>query len=253
MDCAWSGFYVQSQLKRWAQFIPRRFSCRNFSGPAQVAQKSALHYASARVCLPHTRIVVQDCDPAMFFPIPFVSTITGARHYAAVIADMAQENAALWAGISGEAFVLEAASLQLGTCWVVANFRRRECNVALKGREKLLAVIALGVPDDPDGASSRSRKPLNHLCRDDSAQWPLWAYQVAESVRAAPSAMNRQPWRFSCSANTMQLGFAGMSLDTGIAVLHAQCALVDVPHMWRESAQRNHLLIQHVQESNVPI
>ncbi len=253
MSCAWSGFYGPSQLKRWMQNIPRRFSCRTFSGPAQVSQKSALHYAAARVCLPHTRIVVNDCEPSLFYPIPFVTTITGARHYAAIIADTAQEDAMLWAGISGEAFVLEATSLQLGTCWVAANFRRKECKVDLQGEEKLLAVIALGAPQDPEGASSRSRKPLNQLCRDDPAQWPLWAYQTAEAVRAAPSAMNRQPWRFSCSGNTMQLGFPRMGLDAGIAVLHAECALKDINRQWRESTQRNQLLVQNIEENHVSV
>ncbi len=249
MACAWSGFYLQTQLKRWMQHIPRRFSCRDFSGPAQMAQKSALHYAAARVCLPHTRIVVQDCEPDMFYPIPFVTTITGARHYAAVIADMAQEDAALWAGISGQAFVLEATSLQMGTCWVAANYRRRDVDIPLTGQEKLLAVIALGIPGDPEGASGRTRKPLKQLCIDDPAHWPLWAYQTAEAVRAAPSAMNRQPWRFSCSGNTMRLGFPRNNLDAGIAVLHAECALRDVPHTWRTSAQRSHWLVQHQGET----
>lgn len=252
MACAWSGFYQPSQLKRWMQFIPRRFSCRAYAGPMQIAQKSALHYAAARVCLPHTRIVLGDCPPGMFYPIPFVSTITGADSYAAVIADMAYEDAALWAGISGQAFVLEATALQLGSCWVAGNYRRKDCDARPEGREKVLAVIALGVPGDPDGASGRSRKPLKLLCLDDPAQWPLWAYRTAEAVRAAPSAMNLQPWRFSYAGNTMQLRFSRVGLDAGIAVLHAECALQDRPHRWRQGARRGDWLIQQTEENDVP-
>ena len=254
MACAWGGFYGSSQLRRWMQHIPRRFSCRDFSGPAQIAQKTALHYAAARVCLPHTRIVVMDCpSPDMFYPIPFVSSIAGAQHYAAVIADMAHKDAALWAGISGEAFVLEATSLQLGTCWVAANYRRRDVEVPLEGQEKVLAVLALGMPRDPDGVSNRRRKALNLLCRDDPAKWPLWAYQAAEAVRAAPSAMNLQPWRFSCASNTMQISMTRRNVDAGIAILHAECALHDIAHTWREGTKRTDFLISNTEEYDVPI
>ncbi len=245
-SCAWSGFYTAAQLHRWHQAIARRFSCRDFTAAPDMSQKSTLHYAAARVCLPGVRIHLDGCDSSrLFFSLPFVPAIKGAAQYAALIADMGSPNACLHAGISGEALVLEATSLGLGTCWVAGTYRRSELNIPLTGREKMLAVIPFGVPADPAGASERTRKPLRQLCRDDPAQWPLWAFNAAEAVRAAPSGLNRQPWRFSCTGSTMMLTSRRFgTLDDGIAVLHMECALADAQRAWQFGERARSVLVR---------
>jgi hypothetical protein len=60
-------------------------------------------------------------------------------------------------------------------------------------------------------------------------EWPAWARAAMDAVRVAPSAMNRQPWRFALEGNELRLHFAGVDtpraskrLDCGIAMLHAE-------------------------------
>lgn len=70
-------------------------------------------------CLPTARI---SCSSA----VPLVERIRGARKCAYVIAQDGMEKPKLLAGVSGEAFVLEAAAMGLDTCWVTGTYRRGE-------------------------------------------------------------------------------------------------------------------------------
>jgi len=112
MDCALNGFFAPAQRERFLAAVSRRSSVRAFSGPPDVAQKSALSYAAARVCLPGVRIELAECQPeGLFRKLPMVEGITGTNRYAALIADDRDDLYHLYGGISGEAFVLEAVSL----------------------------------------------------------------------------------------------------------------------------------------------
>ena len=42
-----ADYYQTPQLRRWLDAMPRRFSCRNFSGPADLSQTTALAYAAS--------------------------------------------------------------------------------------------------------------------------------------------------------------------------------------------------------------
>lgn len=248
---AWEAFFSSAQLRRWSEAIDLRFSCRKFKAPADIQQKSALHYAAARAGLPGVRLMLGDCDcNRLFFSLPFVERIEYASQFAAVIIDKSAPRAALHAGIAGQALALEMTSLQLGSCWVAGNFHRSAVDIPLESSERIAAVMPLGQPQNPEGASLRRRKPLRELCLDDPADWPLWAFQAAENVRSAPSAINAQPWRFSFSGNTLRLSGRHLdSLDFGIAILHIECALRDIPHRWRRSADDKGLLIA-LEETN---
>lgn len=247
-----NGFYTQAQRTRWLAAVPGRYSCRAYAGAPDVAQMSALSYAAARVCLPGTRIVIAEMDAkALFRYIPVVGGIAGTEKYAAIIADTSAERYALLAGIGGEAFILEAASLAVGTCWVSGSFRRSAVDIALGEHEKVLAVTPLGVPAEGAG-KPRKRKQLNEICTGDPAAWPLWAYNAAECVRAAPSAVNRQPWRLSYAGRTMALhaGKALSSLDMGIALLHMEIATGGAPHTftWAEDKEIARLVVEEAEE-----
>ena len=60
------------------------------------------------------------------------------------------------------------------------------------------------------------------------AAWPDWARAGVELARIAPSAMNRQPWRFARAEDgSLLVSFEGSDtpviskrLDCGIAMLH---------------------------------
>ncbi|MDO5325409.1 MAG: nitroreductase family protein [Clostridia bacterium] len=237
--CILNGFFAPAQRERYLAAIPRRRSVRLYQGDPDVGQISALNYAAARVSLPGVRIAIGEVSASeLYRKLPFVETIRGTSRYAALIADESIPHAAVHAGISGEAFVLEAVSMGLGTCWVAA-FKRGGVNVPLEEGEKVKAVIALGIPGDESGP--RKRKKLTEICASDPAQWPLWAYNAAECVRIAPSAVNLQPWRLSFAGRTLLLSGtrSGASLDMGIAMLHMSLGVGDKPHMirWGESGR----------------
>lgn len=247
-ECSWDGFFSNSQLKRWLDAIPLRFACRKFSAPADVAQQSALAYTAARVSLPGVRLALLDCDwNELFFSLPFVQRIEYARQYLAVIVDTDIENVVLNAGVCAEAMVLQMTSLGLGSCWIQGNFRRTKVDIPLSSMEKVLAVIPYGHPalqENTHNTQARKRKPLKSLCLDNPDNWPNWAFQAAEAVRIAPSALNSQPWRFSYSGSTLRLSGHGFgNVNFGIAVLHMQCALYDIEQHWRFSQDKKGLLV----------
>lgn len=246
-DCALNGFFSPAQRQRLLQAVSARRSVRAYRGEPTVEQMSALHYAAARCCLPGVRIEIGETDPALLFRrLPVVGGVTGTNKYAAIIADMDAPRAALHAGVSGEAFILEATALGVGTCWV-ASFRRKEFFLPLQGHEQPLAVTPLGVINEVN--PGRKRRKLNDLCVGDPAAWPLWAYRAAECVRQAPSALNRQPWRMAYAGRTLMLSrgrLGGSDLDMGIALLHMSLGAEDNPHriLWGEGREVASLVLE---------
>ena len=231
--CAINGFFSPAQRERWLNAASGRRSIRAYAGDPGVEALSALSYTAARCALPGVRLMISEAqNTALYRRLPFVDAIRGTKKYAAVIVDDAIPNALVHAGVSGEAFVLEAAALGLGTCWVAA-FKRGGVNIPLEEGEKVKAVIAFGVPDESGGP--RRRKRLNEICSPDPADWPLWAYNAAECVRIAPSAVNLQPWRLTYAGRTIALSSAraGAGLDLGIALLHLSIGVGEKPHLIR--------------------
>lgn len=232
-DCALNGFYSPAQRARFLAAVSVRASVRQFAGEPDVAQRSALNYAAARGCLPGVRIEMGEAAPARLFrSSPFGTGITGTSRYAAIIIDETVPHVQLYAGISGEAFMLEAVSLGLGTCWVT-SFKRNGVDAALKKHERVVAVTPLGVPASENAAHKRKR--LGQICNSDPAAWPLWAYNAAECVRFAPSALNLQPWRLQFAGRTLVLSrtaFGGY-LDLGVALLHLSLGVGEKEHVIR--------------------
>jgi hypothetical protein len=242
----WADHYQTPQLRRWLDAMPRRFSCRSFSGPADLSQTTALAYAATRVSLKGVRITVSIKNTeSLVIPLPLFPKFEGVCQYAAVYTLQDTELARLRAGVSGEAFALEAAAMGLACCWMTGNYRRNALEASPNERETLAAVIILGKPKDPEGARNRKRKPLAAFCPDDPAAWPNWAYKAAEAMRSAPSAMNRQPWKVSCAGQT--LSFTGSrldSIDSGIAIMHLECAAGDYSRRWRLAKDQKSVLLQ---------
>ena len=238
--CALNDFFSPAQRARYLNAVGKRHSVRTFKAEPDVAQISALQFAAARVCLPGVRIVIADGAPELLFRnLPLVGGITGTAKFAAVIADPAVPHAALHAGISGEAFQLEAVSLGVGCCWVI-SFRKKEALIPLKDGEQIMALTPLGVANEVQ--TMRKRKALRDICADDPSAWPLWAYHAAECVRQAPSAINRQPWLLSYAGRTLVLGErkrAYSPLDMGIALLHMSLGAEETPNTlyWGEGRE----------------
>jgi nitroreductase len=229
-----NGFYNKAQLARWREQIPNRVSCRNFSAAPKVSQWTTLSYAAARLCLPGVRILLAACDETFFTPV-FVGygRIKGATRFAAIMADTAVPRHMTHAGISGEAFVLEAASCGVATCWVGGSYRKKESPVHLYPGEVLAAVIPLGLAAEPKQEPvHRTRKPLKWFMENGGKDWPDYAMEAAKAVREAPSALNRQPWKLRMNSQSLSMIGAPNSLDTGIALLHMEAALFNKDRQW---------------------
>ena len=232
--CAINSFFTPAQRARFYAAVSRRESVRTFISAPDGETLSALQYASARLCLPGTRIEIRECDEKKLYgAMPFVETIMGTSCYAAFIVDTGVPHAMEHMGISGEAFILEAVSMGLGTCWVAGTYHRSAVDAELNENEKIVAITPLGVPADM-GNKERKRRNLRDICFTAPDQWPLWAYNAAECVRIAPSGINLQPWKLNYAGRTLQLmkrPFMGSALDMGIAMLHMSLGVQDKEHL----------------------
>ena len=142
-------------------------------------------------------------------------------------------------GYTGEAAVLEATRLGLGSCWVGGFFSAPK-GALLAGAqpgERVFAVSPLGYPEARVGAKERivygfgrpkSRKDVEEFA-PGVGSWPAWAQAAAAAVKVAPSAMHRQPWMLRMHGDSLVIGCQGPDtpkvskrLDCGIAMLHAE-------------------------------
>jgi len=135
-------------------------------------------------------------------------------------------------GYYGELVVLTAAAMGLGTCWVGGTFDKKACLCHLAQGEELVCVAAIGfAPEKPGGrerlirrAVRRSSKSAAELASGLGGA-PGWFLSGIAAVEQAPSAMNRQGYRFIKKAdNSVEARLAGSSpfslVDLGIAKLH---------------------------------
>ncbi|MDP2232056.1 MAG: nitroreductase family protein, partial [Actinomycetota bacterium] len=142
-------------------------------------------------------------------------------------------------GYTGEGLILEATRLGLDTCWVGGFFRPKAAAalVDLAVGERIIAVSPVGRALTADSGSERvlrrlagakRRKPLDVIAPGVGEAWPAWAVAGVEAARVAPSAMNREPWRFAYTGDGIVLSVSHSpqtprvtkELDCGIAMLH---------------------------------
>ncbi len=134
-------------------------------------------------------------------------------------------------GYYGERLVLEATKLGLGTCWVGGTFDKDRLGQALPPEEKLVAVIPIGPVKEKRSLSEgfirglmhrKSKQPQDLYTADGTP--PAWFLQGVEAALKAPSAINRQPVRFTWKDEVVTAGVDGepehQLIDLGIAKLH---------------------------------
>jgi len=165
--------------------------------------------------------------------------ITGAPYYVAFIGSPGSPNVIEGIGYTGERVILEATSLGLGTCWVSGFFRPEAVkeHIALTDNERVYAVTPIGYTEKgfsvkekiyEGAAGSLKKKPLEEIV-EGTALVP-WQAKAIEAARIAPSASNRQPWRFVVGEKfiTVRVDSPKDSdrfpkrLDCGIAMLHIE-------------------------------
>jgi nitroreductase len=172
--------------------------------------------------------------------------VEGAPWAAAFVGPAGSETEA---GYVGEAFVLEATRLGLGTCWVAGMFDHATAARLADPRpgEKVIAVTPLGHPLErkafvermmSTAVRSAARRQVEDIApglvrgvwqsgAPVAGSWPVWAVSAVEAARQAPSGANRQPWRFRMEGGALVLASAERAywtapIDFGIAMLHAE-------------------------------
>jgi len=154
------------------------------------------------------------------------------------------ENSWTKMGYIGEAAVLEATALGLGTCWIGARYipDRTRLNLNLKRGERLVAVSPLGYSSENYNLTRhfisklfphRDRKDVKALCPDGyDSDWPGWVKNAIKMGSYAPSRLNRQPWRFYYGESKLVVDSKGeptayKRMECGIALLHVEIGALD--------------------------
>jgi nitroreductase len=239
---------LRANAAEWLGVVGRRRSRRSFDGipvePWVLDRVQSLldrwrPHADARVAL------IEEPNAQIFTGIVgSYGRVHDAPHVLAFVAETDADFADQHLGYAGEAVVLEATRLGLGTCWIGGffNAKRASALVSLRPNERVLAVSPLGYATRRASLTERTmaglagahrRKPVGELAPDaSSARWPAWAVAAVETARLAPSAVNRQPWRFRfedgglviAKDNFVETPKVTKRLDIGIAMLHAELA-----------------------------
>ncbi len=179
--------------------------------------------------------------------------IKGAVDYVTAAVPNSQE-ALLALGYILEIFVLKAAHLGLGTCWLGGTFNRGSFAKAVHREEnEIIPIVSpVGHPAEKQGISDRlirtfaksaKRNPFESMFFHKDFSTPLTKEEAGlyefplEMVRLAPSASNKQPWRIVKNGRQWdfykkrsygdKMGYDIEDVDLGIAVCHFHLALQD--------------------------
>jgi len=233
------------EASSWLDVVPVRHARRSYTGePVASADLDALEVraASWRPWQGARVVVIRDAPPALFVGI--VGAYGGISHAPSALAFVGGAGTRGEAvGYTAEGLVLEATARGLDTCWVAGLFSAHVTAdlAGLAPGERVHAVAALGHARGTATVKERllfgAGRPKHRRSLDEIAPghetWPAWARAAAEATRVAPSAMNRQPWRFSLSERGLTLRVAGIEtprasrhLDAGIAMLHAEVGAI---------------------------
>ncbi|NLG84281.1 MAG: hypothetical protein GX493_06675 [Firmicutes bacterium] len=241
-----------SALSELYQAIFRRHAVRSFTGARLHPNDLAALERAFNLVLPlgreiRLRLVTEGVSRV--FPRPLFRQVPALI---ALIAPVATARCATAAGYRGEHVILTATALGLDTCWVSGTYRREEAlRLAEVGPgEILMAVIALGYGAPPGplqkivhAAVGSGRRPLAELLLPgglESHALPDWARTALTAARYAPSAANRQPWRFLVEENAITVRIdsppiaTARGLDVGIAMFHLElgAAFAGVKGVW---------------------
>lgn len=231
----------------WLGAVSRRRSRRTYAAPASAGMLERLGtlceawrpYPDARVVL-----VARPSVDVFTGVVGSYGKVRGAPHVIVFVGDERGGFTDQHVGYTGEAIVLEATVLGLETCWVGGFFSAKKVAriVELGPGERVYAVSPLGHARAQNSAGERTmaglagahrRKQVAEIAPDAHRDgWPAWAVAAVETARVAPSAVNRQPWRFRFEGGALVVAKDSMfetprvakRLDIGIAMLHVELA-----------------------------
>jgi nitroreductase len=236
---------MEIQIDSWFNAISERHSRRAYTGKS-LSDANLNHLE--KVCSEfrpfrgaRSTIVRNPPDNVFRGAIGSYGKIRNAPHFIAFIGDTAIPEVQEAVGYLGEGIILEATSMNIQTCWVGGFFRQEvvEDIVELRNSERVLAITPIGQGLDSKSRTERTfsrllrahrRKPLENLIVEASDSYPEWMNSALEAARLAPSAANRQPWRFlienySITVRTDDLRdgrWVSKRFDCGIAMLHLE-------------------------------
>jgi hypothetical protein len=250
---------------RWYANIFKRHSRRQYTSTMPAADLLQIIRSSCREFrpFPGARVELATESPDSIFrgALGSYGKVKDAPAYLVMVGNTHEAQHQAHCGFTGEGIILEATALGLSTCWVGGFFNPAAAakQVHINPGEQILAVSPLGYSRENKTfeekilsgfARSYKRSPVSSLVDGlDQSVWPGWLSMSLEAARLAPSAMNRQPWRFTVEKNSITLSTApGLSefgvskrLDCGIAMLHFElAALKQGIHgrwEWREEPQ----------------
>jgi nitroreductase len=231
----------------WHDAILKRRSIRQYA--AKPVEDAALE-AMSRVCaefrpFPSARsVLVSSPAEDIFRGIPGgYGKVSGAPALVAFVGNMESPDVHEALGYTGEAIILEATALGLATCWVGGFFspKRAAAIAKVAPNERVLAVTPIGYAKEGSSLQERAmsrfgrnwqRRPLSDLVTGlKENDRTAWMKAALEAARLAPSAMNRQPWRFQVDKNSITVSadsalnptmVVSKRLDCGIAMLHIE-------------------------------
>ncbi len=207
--------------KDWIDAIQHRCSVRRYTGAPDKAQLDQLGVLCRKLSW-------QGVTIRMFKGPGLRNAIRGTDVYAVIICK--KGTPAEMEGYAGEALVLEATAMGLGTCWLGGGFYPDVIskNVNLQTDEEVHCVIALGKcgPQNP----VFKRRTLEQVCGKTEAELASignWQKEAVLAARLAPSAINQQPWKISVDSTSVTIQERGVlinkyaGIDRGICMLHA--------------------------------
>jgi nitroreductase len=242
---------MEIPFSKWHAAIPYRRSRRNYNStdlePDLLSHMQNLCRDFRPFPQARAELTTQSPDAIFGAMTGGYGIIRGATAFIAFIGDMDDPHIQEKVGYIGEGLILEATAMDLATCWVAGTFNRKATYsiVSIGKKEKVLAVTPIGHSPKKYSRIERTmmgfiaphrRKPLAELTTGiDAEAMPHWMKMALDAARLAPSAINRQPWRFHVEPNSItvsvnrpkrQLGIS-KRLDCGIAMLHIEVAALD--------------------------
>ena len=242
---------MEIPFSKWHAAIPYRRSRRTYDS-IDLEQDLLSHMQN--ICrdfrpFPQARAELTTQSPDEIFKgiIGHYGKIKGAPALIAFIGKMDDPYIQEKVGYLGEGIILEATAMDLATCWVGGFFRPKVAAsiVGTGENERVLAVTPVGYAIKDFSLEERimtgfgrthRRKRLAELVTGlDQAEWPHWMKSALEAATLAPSAINRQPWRFYVEPDSITVSVYGSRLefgiskrlDCGIAMLHMEVAALE--------------------------
>ena len=234
-------------FQRWHDALLRRRSRRLYEGRPVSAQDFECLAAACREFRPFetARAVLVEYTARVFKGIiGAYGKIRGAPALIAFAGDIRDPHIQEKIGYTGEGIILEATALGLGTCWVGKSFDQKigSSLFSICEHERVLAVTPVGYAAQDASFEERlltgfgqthKRKTLDEQVSGlPQDEWPEWLRMSLQAARIAPSAVNRQPWRFFVTPDSITVSVDNLRdsygiskrLDCGIAMLHIDTA-----------------------------